>query len=207
MMALTVFFCIGGSVAVTAYLDEFLEVTKIIQSRHKAHVLLALWICITIGRILGVMVQRTLKHSKLLVTYIFFLLCFGSASLVLILTCPRSSAALLLGISGYGCSHGPIIGFVYDLNNRLTFPTEKSTAIIMLGLNLGTSLFPFFCSFLWKQFGPTTLFTLVLLSTSLPLPLLYIAYYNRYQKSHSFKTQYHTISVEVTEHRQQVTST
>lgn len=193
LIAFAVFFCIGGSVALTAYLDEFLDVTKIIGGRHKSQILFALWMFITFGRILGVLVQRTLKNSNLLVRYIALLLAFGSISLSIILIFPHNYLAFIIGVCGYGLSHGPCIGFIYDLNNRLTFPTEKSTSIVMFGLNLGTSIFPFFTSYLWKQFGSKMLVALVLASTSFPLPLIYIAYANKYQKS-THVYQYNTLS-------------
>jgi hypothetical protein len=41
--------------------------------------------------------------------------------------------ALWVGITGYGLFNGPASGFILDLVNRLTPPSEIGMAIIMFG--------------------------------------------------------------------------
>jgi len=186
VIAIITFCSIGGSVALTAYLDEFLHLKGVVTDSNatsSSRFMLLLWIFITIGRIVGVIVQPKLTRTRVLVSCIACLFLIGSFSLFLVLVSHSSNIlALTAGIAGYGFGHGPCIGLLYDCNNRLTYPTEKSTSIVMFGLNLGTSLFPFFASFLMRLFGPTALILVVLVSTALPLPLLFLAFALRYKK-------------------------
>jgi fucose permease len=169
-------FCfVGGGVTVTAYIESYVDQTNVIWSIHKPTLVFVLWVSITIGRIVGVIDQRYLTRGTL---YIHLsLLCLGGfCSMMLITLAPRNSAALWIGTCCYGLFHGPTVGFSYDLNNRLTLPTERSMSIVMFGLNLGASVVPFLTTQLWKynQGNPLSLIIIVGLSSILPFPLLYL---------------------------------
>ena len=92
-------------------------------------------------------------------------------------------------MSVYAISYGPTVSYCYDLNNRLTLPTEQSSSIYMFGLNCGASFVPFLTSRAWQYFGdnPVTLTVAILLSMLLPIPLIHLApqlSYNDFQYFH-----------------------
>ena len=43
----------------------------------------------------------------------------------------------------YGFFVGPILGYIFDFHNRVTISKERGSAILILGLNLGSSLVPY----------------------------------------------------------------
>ena len=75
----------------------------------------------------------------------------------------------------YGFGNGPCVGYCYDLNNRLTVPSETGMSIVMFGLNFGASLVPYCATLVWDDTALSyyALPCTVLLSMFLPLPLLY----------------------------------
>ena len=85
----------------------------------------------------------------------------------------------------FGFFNGPCIGYCYDLLNRVTYPTELSTSIVMFGVNVGASWVPYLVPFLWgtAYLGPRSLMIVVLMCCMVPIPLLYSALYCRYQKA------------------------
>ena len=49
---------------------------------------------------------------------------------------------LFVGYLCYGFFVGPILGYIFDFHNRVTVSKERGSAILILGLNLGSSLVP-----------------------------------------------------------------
>jgi hypothetical protein len=71
--------------------------------------------------------------------------------MLLILWFPDSGECLWIGVAFYGLFNGPCVGYCYDLNNRITYPTEKSMSIVMFGLNFGASLVPYITTVLTTE--------------------------------------------------------
>ena len=170
-------FCfVGGGVTATAYIISYVDETNILPKQYKATIFLVLWVFITIGRLLGIYMQRSLSLCK--VQLIMAGLCVGGfLSMSLVFIHPTDPIALWIGTALYGLFHGPTVGYSQDLNNRLTPVCEKSMAMVMLGLVCGASLMPYVNATLWRSygFGPRTLIVIMGVSSLLPLPLLYLA--------------------------------
>jgi hypothetical protein len=144
---------------------------------------LVLWLSITIGRFLGVYVQRFLGNDGV----IFFLSVFSSGGffgMLLVFLYPSSSTALWIGTITYGLFHGPTVGFCQDLNNRLTIIDANSMVIVMFGLVCGASVVPFLTGFIWDRSRmPITFIIIVGFSMLVPLPLAHLAQHVSYLKS------------------------
>jgi len=183
LISAMVFFLIGGKVTATAYLDSYVDQTGVISQSKEPLLVLVLWIAITVGRLAGVQDQLFLTN-KTLPVHLSILLVGGFLSMLLIVWFPNNEEALWVGVAFYGLFNGPCVGYCYDLNNRITFPTEKSMSIVMFGLNFGASLVPYATSVTWNSGGgPVTLIVVVFLSMLLPLPLLHITKYVSYDPS------------------------
>ena len=179
-IGLMVFFFIGGKVTTTAYLGSYVDQTGVIDSYHENFLILVLWIAITIGRLAGVYDQRFLTNKTLPVHLTVF--CVGGVlSMLLVLWFPRNPESLWIGVAFYGLFNGPCVGYCYDLNNRITYPSESSMAIVMFGLNFGASLVPYATSLIWNAGGgPRTLIVVTFVTMIVPLPLLYATRYLSY---------------------------
>lgn len=180
VIACMVFCFIGGKVTMTAYLSSYVSETGIISDDGGAYLILVLWVAITIGRLAGVQDQRFLTNTTLPI-HLSILCVGGFLAMMLILIFPDSSDCLWIGIAFYGLFNGPCVGYCYDWNNRITYPTEKSMSIVMFGLNFGASLVPYSTAMIWNHGGgPTTLMVMTFLSMFIPLPLLHITKYVSY---------------------------
>lgn len=101
--------------------------------------------------------------------------------MLLVLWFPSSGTALWVGVAFYGLFNGPCVGYCYDLNNRITYPSEQSMSIVMFGLNFGASLVPYITTLVWNRWaGPETLIVVIFMSMFLPLPLLHATKYLSY---------------------------
>ena len=180
VIGIMVFFFIGGKVTTTAYLATYVEDTGIIAKVHENYLVLVLWVAITIGRLAGVYDQRFLTNKSLSIHLSVF--CVGGfLSMLLILWFPNNAESLWIGVAFYGLFNGPCVGYCYDLNNRITHPTEASMSIVMFGLNFGASLVPYVTSLIWNQGGgPITLIVATFISMFVPLPLLHTTKYLSY---------------------------
>lgn len=177
-IALMLFSFVGGGVTATAYIISYADESAAVPKVMKEKVFLVLWVFITVGRLLGIYIQRSLDLHKMLVV-MACLSVGGGLSMAMIWCNPHSAPALVVGTALYGLFHGPTMGFTQDLNNRLTPLCETSMAIVMFGLVCGASFVPYFTALIWRAggFGPTTLIVVVGLSSLLPLPLLIAAKY------------------------------
>jgi predicted MFS family arabinose efflux permease len=176
VISFMVFCLVGGKVAATAYLETYVVDTQVIDVNNKESLVLVFWICIAIGRFAGIQDQRFLTNSTLPV-HLGILLIGGAMGMLLILLYPNSSQCLWVGVASYGLLNGPCVGYCYDWNNRLTYPTELSMSIVMFGLNLGASVVPYILTVVWNYtfLGPYALPYLVMASMLLPFPFLVIS--------------------------------
>ena len=180
IIGIMVFFFIGGKVTTTAYIVSYVNDTSVIDAVNGNYLVLVLWIAITIGRLAGVYDQRFLTNKTLPIHLSIF--CVGGfLSMLLILWFPNNPESLWIGVAFYGLFNGPCVGYCYDLNNRITHPTELSMSIVMFGLNFGASLVPYMTSLVWNEGGgPKTLMVVTFLSMFVPLPLLHTTKYLSY---------------------------
>lgn len=180
VISIMVFFFIGGKVAITAYLATYVDETDVIKDEKGTYLVLVLWIAITVGRLAGVYDQRFLSNKTLPIHLTVF--CVGGfLSMLLIIWFPNNSQALWIGVAFYGLFNGPCVGYCYDLNNRMTHPSEASMSIVMFGLNFGASLIPYVTSVIWDLGGGPSALILVTFATMLiPLPLLHLTKYLSY---------------------------
>eukprot|EP00606_Chrysophyceae_sp_TOSAG23-5_P000985 GSChrysophyteH2.ASY1.ANO1.648.1 assembled CDS len=111
-----------------------------------------MFIGFAIGRLAGVYDQRFVTNTTLPV-HLFIQSAAAALSMLLILLFPHTASALWIGITFFGLFNGPCIGYCYDYNNRLTYPSELSMAIVMIGLNFGASVVPWFTSYLWTLYS------------------------------------------------------
>lgn len=174
VVALMVFFFIGGKVAITAYLGTYVHETNIMTDMQGTYLVLILWIAIAVGRLAGVFDQRFLTNTSL-PSHLSVFCVGGFLSMILVLLFPSNSEALWIGVAFYGLFNGPCVGYCYDLNNRLTHPSEASMAIVMFGLNFGASFLPYVTSMFWNWGGgPQVLIVVTFMSMFVPLPLLHL---------------------------------
>jgi hypothetical protein len=53
------------------------------------------------------------------------------------------------------------VGYCYDINNRITIPSEFGMSIVMFGLNFGASIVPYLTALVWDDTGHAYWLTLV----------------------------------------------
>lgn len=180
-------FCVvGAQVNTVAFIDSYLELTRVVAPRLQGKVLMVFWVCVGVGRVLGVLDQRYLIASdRDLVHHLSACYAMGAAALLPLYLFSSSAAVLWVSISVFALSFGPCISFCYDLNNRLTFPTEKSTAIVMFGVNLGASFVPYISGFAWKLTGetPHALITIISMCMVAPLTVIFFVKSMSYQNA------------------------
>lgn len=183
VVSFMVFCFIGGKVTSTAYIDTYIEDTGVLDTDDEAAVVFVLWTAITVGRLAGVWDQRFLTNKTLPVHLSVFII-GGTLAMLLIVLFPTNGDAFWVGVAFYGLFNGPCVAYCYDLNNRMTYPSENSMSIVMFGLNFGASLVPYLTTVVWNAGGgPMTLIWVILLSMFVPLPLLHVAKYLSYDPS------------------------
>mmetsp|Transcript_56757 Transcript_56757/g.128651 ORF Transcript_56757/g.128651 Transcript_56757/m.128651 type:complete len:333 (-) Transcript_56757:57-1055(-) len=166
---------IGGKVAATSYFTTYVDETQAISPGLAGLLIVALWVGISAGRLVGIVDQMFELTTDRLYRHMYIQLWFGALGMAAILAFPNSSTALWFGVVAYGFFNGPTIGYVYDLCNRTTAASEKGMSIVMFGLNLGASLVPFAVSWTWENGGgPLVLPEFIMASHLLPIPCQFL---------------------------------
>lgn len=89
------------------------------------------------------------------------------------MTIPSSAKMAWVGIIIYGVGNGPAIGYTFDLNNRITIPSETGLAVVTFGINAGASVVPFLAAFVWEKTDQPFYFTMItFLSMIIPVGLV-----------------------------------
>lgn len=167
-----VFCLIGGKVGATAYLESYVDDTLVIATSHAELLIVVLWTAITVGRLAGLQDQRHLTLPRLY-RHSTMLFLFGALAAAAILVFETSAFVLWVGVGAYGLFNGPTVGYCYDLNNRVTMPSEMGMSVVMFGLNFGASIVPYVISWVWDYTGwPQSLMVIILLSHLCPYPLM-----------------------------------
>ena len=166
---------IGCKVTLASYLYAYVDETMVIDADYKPALLLVFWIAVAIGRLAGVYDQRFVTNTTLPV-HLFIQSAAAALSMLLILLFPHTASAFWIGITFFGLFNGPCIGYCYDYNNRLTYPSELSMAIVMIGLNFGASVIPWFTSYLWTLYSdPYVLIWVCFICNLFPMCLVFVA--------------------------------
>jgi len=183
VIGIMVFFIIGGQVTLTAYLSAYVEQMQVFKESESrdSDLMLCFWLLMTLGRLLVIQDLRFVTNQSLPWHLAIFSL-FGIAASGVLLLFPINVLCLWIAVPAYGFFNGPLLGYSYDLNNRLTDQSELSTSIIMMFLNLGASVVPFCSSLLWKEMGPRTLFLILFISMVVQPFLLVLALSFSYRK-------------------------
>lgn len=159
-------------VGATAYLESYVDDTDVISESHAELLIVVLWTAITVGRLAGLQDQRHLTLPRLY-RHSTILFLFGATAMAAILLFENSAFVLWSGVAAYGLFNGPTVGYCYDLNNRVTMPSEMGMSVVMFGLNFGASIVPYVISWAWDSTGkPQTLIVIVMLSHIFPYPLM-----------------------------------
>lgn len=187
IVALMLFCLVGGQVIFVAYITPYILQSNIVPPENTSSALSLFWTLVTAGRLIGVWDQRSLSDSRL-INHLTYCCTAGSFFLLLMILAPHSPLIFWIGLSAYALTYGPTVSYCYDLNNRLTLPTEQSTSICMFGLNCGASFVPYFTAQAWQYFGnnPVTLTVVLLLSVLIPIPLLHLAPHLSYNDFQGF---------------------
>ena len=161
-----------SQVGATAYLESYVDDTDVISSSHAELLIVVLWTAITVGRLAGLQDQRHLTLPRLY-RHSTILFISGALAAALILIFQDSAFVLWAGVAAYGLYNGPTVGYCYDLNNRVTDPSEMGMSVVMFGLNFGASIVPYLISWIWDATGlPQTLIVVIMLSHLVPYPLM-----------------------------------
>ena len=146
-----------------------------IASQWKAMVLMLFFGAGTFGNVIGIFIQMDIGDRRLS-QVTGTVLVGGAVGMMLIIGWPEDSSALWLGVAMYGFSSAVTVGFCFNIANRLSYPSAKSTSIIMMGSSIGVSLIPYLASLIYTiSHSPLTMMYIALVSMIVPLVLLYIA--------------------------------
>lgn len=164
-LACAVFCLIGGKVTFSSYIKDYITATNCVSTHDKNLALFLLWISITVGRIVGLMDQINIESKGQLYNHLYLWLVLGALGMGLLLTFPTSSVASWFGFILYGIGNGPCVGYCYDLNNRITIPSEIGMSIVMFGLNFGASIVPYVTAIAWDKTGQAYWLSIITFST------------------------------------------
>jgi hypothetical protein len=175
IIALMVMFIIGSGSAVSIFLETYVDVTDVIDSDLKAVVLMLFFVSGTAANIIGIFAQVNISDRSLSrLTRVVLLV--GGAGMLLIICFPASAEALWCGILSFGFANAITVGFCFNIANRLSYPSAKSTSIIMMGSSIGVSLVPYLTSHLVSYFNsPLMMVWVGLVGMAAPIFLLAIA--------------------------------
>jgi hypothetical protein len=164
---------LGGNCKTSDLLDRYIDVTGVLKSSQQSSLAIAYFVSILFSRICGAIYQINASTTNLVfTTYILAGLTVVTA--IMILFFQQSSYVFTTGIILIGLFYGTIPPFVVQVVNRSSLPTASSTAILMVGVNIGVLIMPYVVTFLWDStfVGQYTVFVVIATCHALCIPLL-----------------------------------
>jgi len=145
----------------TAYVISFEKATIGVSVGGSA-LLSLLWTATITSRIVSILYQLRGYSNKLLIEGTITLCVTASlASLALYpsIYYPHSAigkAGVWIAAACFGASYGPIPGWLFDLQHRITVSKEVGVAIMMFSINMGSAIMPSLMVTLWSsaKMGP-----------------------------------------------------
>jgi len=146
LLAASTFFIVSGQHVFTAYIISFERATlgPSVASKNGSGLLSTLWTATIVGRLVSIAYQLRGYTNRLLIdgTFILSALAFlASLFLYPSLYMPGSG----FGVGGvwvaaifFGLAFGPVLGYLFDLQHRISDTHEAGLAIVIFGLNVGT---------------------------------------------------------------------
>ncbi len=181
IIAIVVMLLYGGETLVTSYLQPYVKNLDIESISTAKYQLVVMWGVAFVSRLIGIYDQAYLLTNKNILWHIDIFLVIGIASLIPIVVNLESSTALWYGLAFYGFAFGPLVGYVYDWLNRSTSVSETSTAIVVFGMNVGTSLVLYVTTEIWNlEDSAVIMFYATLFTVIVPMPLLHLSRYLSY---------------------------
>mmetsp|Transcript_17252 Transcript_17252/g.22387 ORF Transcript_17252/g.22387 Transcript_17252/m.22387 type:complete len:444 (-) Transcript_17252:125-1456(-) len=180
-LSCSVFCLIGGKVTFSSYIKDYITDTHVIDLHDKSLALAMLWFAITVGRLLGLFDQINIAGKGQLYNHLYLWLTFGALGMGLLLIFEKNAIAFWFGIIFYGIGNGPCVGYCYDVNNRITVPSEFGMAVVMFGLNLGASLVPYLTALAWDDSGSALWLPIITFATMV-LPIAFVRLTKLFQK-------------------------
>jgi hypothetical protein len=176
-----VFWLIGGKVLASSYIEDYVVDSGVVPDYDKSWALMVIWVMIACGRFGGLYDQIQLNQlggaaMNPIYSHLTGWIGCGLLGGAIWAIYPKNSVCFWLAICLYGFGNGPCVGYCYDLNNRLTVASETGMSIVMFGLNFGASLVPYIATLVWDDtsLGWYTLPLVIMISMTMPLPLLYL---------------------------------
>ncbi|CAN0441844.1 unnamed protein product, partial [Pylaiella littoralis] len=162
----------GGMATAGAYLYTYVEYTDIIPESQEPLLMVDFWVSSAVGIVAGLFDQRTCtlpslyRHST-----VAFLTAGAVGSAILVF---RDSVVVLwvfIGLFGLAC--GPMMGYTFELNNRISVPSATGMSIVTFGLSFGSVAVPYATSFVLDYTGSAAVFIVInVLSRLVPYPLM-----------------------------------
>lgn len=185
LISLMVLFIVGGGTSFSIYIETYVQKTEVINPGYKAMVLMVFFCSGTVANISGIFMQISIGDNSLS-RLTSFMLSLGAVGVALILLFPNSPNVLWSGVSLFGFASAITVGFCFNIANRLSFPSATSTSIIMIGSSVGVSIVPYITSVLISKYeNPIMVMVVGLVSSSMPIVLLYLAISSSYM-AHKF---------------------
>ena len=174
--AISLFGLMGSAGTMTAYLETYVDDMDVINTDLASYLLMVFWIGLAFSRFVLIFVQKYFKTVQVLSNTIITLsvICMIAASLILAFS--TSGVVLWIGVSILSLGLGPGAGLVYDINNKLSRPSDVSTAILMIGINVGGGFASYITSALWDytSLSGYSLFITIWILTFLSLIIIFV---------------------------------
>jgi fucose permease len=174
----------GGLFTVMAYLTTYVEDLDL-ESYDEGYAQVTVGYAFSvIGVVLGFLDQAYFvkNHHDLLVRML--VCCFlGGAVMLLPVIFPDSLTVLWFSTTAYMFFNGPTYGYAYDWMNRLTYTTDRGTAIVTFGVNAPAFVVVAVIG-IWYTggVGPVTLMYCGVVTMWLTIPCLWIGQYQSYRR-------------------------
>lgn len=130
------------------------------------------WVSSGVGIVAGLFDQRNCSLPSL---YRHSTVAFLTAGVVgsVILVFSDSVVVLWVFIGLFGLACGPMMGYAFELNNRISVPSATGMSIVTFGLSFGSVAVPYATSFVLDYTGSAAVFIVInVLSRLVPYPLM-----------------------------------
>ncbi|KAK3270856.1 hypothetical protein CYMTET_20764 [Cymbomonas tetramitiformis] len=176
LLGMLIFLGLGSQNFITMYLITFVDETNVADEDTYGPVMeTTYWVTMLLSRLIAISFQHRLQATDLF-KYIMRLLhgCLFGILFFIPAACTGVQAAweVWIALIIHGICFGPLLGYVFDLQNKLSFGDEDNSWILIFYMNMGTTLLPALWALTWDASGSYAILPVGLVVSALPMFVL-----------------------------------
>lgn len=167
LCSIILFFVLGCNETVIFFLEDFIYLNIAPSDVFVSQIYLCFCISLATASAIFIYIQSYLNTNNILHFLFVSIILQSLFAIIILISPPHHTNTILTSILCYGFFSSSSLSILFDVSNRYSYPTIVSSALLLVGLNLGAGLVPYIVANLCAVYGTSAIFSITALLTLL----------------------------------------